>query len=69
MIFILNNSYIYVCVCAPFFSPPFLTAHGICSSWARDLILATVVTYTTALAVLDSLTHCRDAVNPFAPQQ
>lgn len=52
-----------------FFFFPFRPPHGICSSWARDLILVAVVTCTTALAVLDSLTHCRDAVNPFAPQQ
>ena len=28
------------------------------SSWARDLIQATVVTYTAAAATLDPLTRC-----------
>ena len=48
--------------------------------WARDQILAAVVTYTAAVAVPDPLTHCvgpeikpgswccRDAVEPIASQ-
>ena len=55
-----------------------------CSIWsskARDQIRATVVTYATAVAKLDPLTHCaeletkpaswhcRDATDPAAPQQ
>ena len=57
-----------------FFWPP----HGIWSSWARNQIQATVATYATAAAALDSLTHrarpgvepsphcCRDASDPVA---
>lgn len=53
---------------------------GIGSSWARDRIRATVVTYTEALAMPDPLSHCaglgiesaswccRDAANSIGPQ-
>ena len=55
--------------------------HSIWSSWARDQIWGTVVTYLAAAAVLDPLTHCagpgikpaswscRDAIDPVAPQE
>ena len=54
---------------------------GIWSSQGRDLIQATVATYTEAAAVPDPLTHwagpgvkpvtwrCRNATNPTVPQQ
>ena len=32
--------------------------HSVWSSWARDQIQTTVVTYTTATAMTDPLTHC-----------
>ena len=34
------------------------STYGIWNSWARDQIQAVVVTYTVAVAMLDSLTHC-----------
>ena len=55
--------------------------HSIWSSWARDQIWAAIVTCDTAAAMLDPLIycarlgikpvswHCKDATNPFAPQQ
>ena len=60
---------------------PFWLSHGTCSSWARDQIWATGATYTTAMAMLDLLTHCaghgiepvswqgRGAADPVASQR
>ena len=40
------------------------------SSWARDWIWATAITYTIAVAMLDPLTYCtRPGIKPVSPQQ
>ena len=63
------------------FFPLFYLPVATWSSWARDHICATVVTYKAAVAISRSLTHCAelgiepasqgsiDATDPIAPQQ